>query len=557
MAVPLPMAAQSGVRIQTRASPRAVVPFAAMATVADPSVAAGVEAQAPDAGPKHCPACGERYPDDYAVCPRDATPLVRENASGDPLIGQILGDTYEITRLLGEGGMGRIYEARHVRLGRRFALKLLHPHFANDAESVARFRREAIAAAAVSSPHVAQVFDVAATREGRPYMVSELLEGEDLAALIRRDGPIDVGRAVAIARDVCKGLAAAHAAGVVHRDLKPENVFVVRDAAGRERAKVLDFGIAKSLSDDASLTRTGVVLGTPAYMAPEQVRSSAHCDHRVDVYALGAMLYRALTGRPAFSGEDPSATLTSVLYDEPARPKALRREIPDGLELVIQRAMAKSPDERFASMEALDMALAPFDTSETPTPAASARESANAARASVGELARAETVALRSAAAAAVANAELQGQRARLARPRALILALLLTLWGVLAIASLVGAVIHAATRRPLEHVEVVLALALAGVTMVPALLAWARGLWRGAWRNTAAMLSQADALAEVSAASLGVYALVSSTWRAAVWLGERSLGVSRWADVSALSASLAAGVLVAVLRRRALHGGR
>src|SRR5262249_15331047 len=151
---------------------------------------------------------------------------------------------------------------------------------------------------------------------------SELLVGEELASVLKH-GPMEVPRLVMIARQVCKGLAAAHAAGVMHRDLKPENIMLVKGIDGREIAKVLDFGIAKSVADNGGLTRTGVVMGTPAYMAPEQARSSSGMDHRVDVYALGAVLYRAVTGRPAFTGDDPSTTLTSVLYDEPERPKTI------------------------------------------------------------------------------------------------------------------------------------------------------------------------------------------------------------------------------------------
>src|SRR5262249_51568043 len=159
-------------------------------------------------------------------------------------------DTYEVSRRLGEGGMGRVYEARHVRLGRRFAVKMLHQMFASDRDALARFRREATAASAIVSPHVAQVVDVNATRDGRPYLVYELLEGEDLGTLLDRDGSMSIGRATRVARQVAQGLSAAHAAGVVHRDLKPENVMLVKDVDGGDFAKVLDFGIAKVTQED-------------------------------------------------------------------------------------------------------------------------------------------------------------------------------------------------------------------------------------------------------------------------------------------------------------------
>ena len=258
------------------------------------------------------------------------------------MIGTILGDTYEVQRRLGEGGMGRVYEARHVRLGRRYAIKIMHQMFAADRDALARFRREAIAASTIASPHVAQVFDVNATRDGQPYLVYELIDGEDLGSLLERDGALSIARATRVARQVASGLHAAHTAGVVHRDLKPENVMLVKTPDGGDFAKLLDFGIAKVQQED-KLTRTGAVLGTPAYMAPEQARGGSTIDHRCDIYALGAMLYRAVTGRPAFGGEDAGRTLTSVIWDEPARPKTLRRDLPDALELVIQRAMAKDP----------------------------------------------------------------------------------------------------------------------------------------------------------------------------------------------------------------------
>lgn len=520
-----------------------------MAVVATPSSSrddsSTVSAADAERSSKHCPACGQRYPDDYAVCPRDATPLARSHGGDDPLLGQVLGDTYEITRLLGEGGMGRVYEARHVRLGRRFAVKVLHSHFVRDPESLARFRREAIAAAAVTSPYVAQVVDVHATRDGCPYLVGELLEGEQLGAVLKREGRLDIPRAVAIARQVCKGLAAAHAAGVVHRDLKPENVMLVPLPGGREIAKVLDFGIAKSLVGDGqtSLTRTGVVLGTPAYMAPEQARGSGSIDHRVDVYALGALLYRAVTGRAAFSGDDPTTTLTRVLYEEPERPKALRKDLPDGLELVIQRAMAKSPEARYSSMMELDEALAPFDTGSERTDAVTvlAPVSAPSLPASA-DIAGAATVAI----PRGKGMDSSEGVRARRARPRAVVYGIVALGWCMLLLASLVGASIRMVTGRPLAIVESVLAGVVAAAVTVPLTVGWVRDLARGAWRNTAAMLSRADGLAHTLAASFAAYALVSAGWRAVHELLQRRAGAPHGVDIAALSAGLSVGALVA-----------
>ncbi len=310
--------------------------------------------------PKRCPACAGRYPADFRVCPRDATPLEDAAADEDPLVGTVLSDTYEILRVIGEGGMGRVYEASHRRLrSRRFAIKVLHHDLSRQPEVVSRFQREAEAASALTHPNVVQVFDVNRTPDGRPYIAGELLEGEELGHHLDRLGRLGLSEAIFIVRQICSALAAAHARGVIHRDVKPENVFLVGSAEA-PRIKVLDFGISKLGDSQASLTRTGVVMGTPAYMPPEQARGS-HVDHRADIYAVGAILYRALTGSKPFADLDPVATLTAVVAEEPRRPSTLERSIAPGLELVIQKAMAKDPTERYGSLAELDAALAEFD----------------------------------------------------------------------------------------------------------------------------------------------------------------------------------------------------
>ncbi len=377
---------------------------------------------------RSCPSCGALYPADYAVCPRDATPLARGDAPADPLIGTILGDTYEVQRRLGEGGMGRVYEARHVRLGRHYAIKIMHQMFAADRDALARFRREAIAASTIASANVAQVFDVNATRDGQPYMVYEYIDGEDFGTLLEREGALSIARSIRIARQVASGLAVAHAAGVVHRDLKPENVMLLKAADGSDVAKLLDFGIAKVQQED-KLTRTGAVLGTPAYMAPEQARGGSTIDHRCDVYALGAMIYRAVTGRPAFSGEDAGRPLTSVIWDEPARPKTLRRDLPDALELVIQRAMAKDPDQRFASMSELDAALAPFDAVTGATTRLDSGPVATGGRPPTGDVGRAQTIVASGTTGQSAAPSLPALTAAKWARPRAVTFGLFTIAW--------------------------------------------------------------------------------------------------------------------------------
>ena len=321
--------------------------------------------------PKACPACGVRYPAEFKVCPRDATELVEPDVGPghDELVGTTLAGTYAIVRAIGAGGMGRVYEARHTRIGsKRFAVKVLHPELARHPEVLTRFQREAEAAAAITSPYVVGVYDVDRLPDGRPYLVADLLEGRELAEHLGEIGRMDVGTGVRIVRQVCRALAAAHERGVIHRDMKPENVFLTGDLAW-PTAKVLDFGISK-LGDapGAALTKTGMIMGTPSYMAPEQARGEK-VDARCDVYAVGALLYAVLTGHRPFDNDDPTATLAAVLTRDPIPPRTIDPRIPEPLELVVQRAMAKRPAERYASMDELWADLAPWDPGE-PTGAA-------------------------------------------------------------------------------------------------------------------------------------------------------------------------------------------
>src|SRR5882672_9455021 len=293
---------------------------------------------------RRCPVCGASYPADFVVCPKDASTLEREG--GDPLVGEVLAGTFCVTRLLAAGGMGRVYEAEHVRLPRRFAVKVMHEALAQHAEAMGRFEREAQAIARIVNEHVVDVVDLVRTRDGYPCLVAELLEGEELGNLLERTGKVPLATAITIARQLCRGLVAAHAVGVIHRDLKPSNLFLVKRVDGATQVKILDFGVAK-VSDGADLTRTGMIVGTPAYMAPEQARGSAKVDERVDVYAVGAVVYRMLTGRPPFpEDEEPARTVARLLAEDPKRPRDLDRDIPADVEFLIQRAITRSPGDR-------------------------------------------------------------------------------------------------------------------------------------------------------------------------------------------------------------------
>ncbi|MFO0611351.1 MAG: serine/threonine-protein kinase [Polyangiaceae bacterium] len=312
--------------------------------------------------PLVCAECGSRYPAEFRVCPRDATELVdvRDSLEDDDLVGKTLAGTYTITRVVGEGGMGRVYEARHQRVGgKRFAIKALHAEYCRNKEVLARFQREAETSSSIVSPNVVEVYDVLFTDDGRPFMVAEFLEGKELGDYIVESGRLSVETAMPIMLQICTGIAAAHAAGVIHRDLKPENVFLVGDI-NAPKVKILDFGISKSGDKPGTqLTKTGVIMGTPSFMAPEQARGE-RVTTAADIYAVGAILYTMLTGRRPFDKNDPTATLTAVLLEDPPRPRSLDPSIPEALEAVIQRAMAKAPLDRYASVVELEQHLAPF-----------------------------------------------------------------------------------------------------------------------------------------------------------------------------------------------------
>ena len=352
---------------QTHAAPIAKAP-----RVPEPPPGANLRRSSPDAvgrvsatppalARKQCPTCGERYPSDFRVCPRDASELHdASDADSDPLLGTILGDTYNVLRVIGEGAMGRVYEARHTRLlSKRFAIKVLHGDLTRQPEVVGRFLREAEATSALRHPNIVGVLDVNQVADGRPYIVAELLEGHELGDYLEKHGKLSVEEAVAICRPICQALGAAHDKHIVHRDIKPENLFLVGEGAART-VKVLDFGISRVGGAAAKLTKTGMVMGTPAYMPPEQARAT-RVDHRADIYAVGAILYEAVTGRPAFDEDDPISTLAAVLTRDPPRPCSIDPALPPALELMIQKAMAKKPEERYRTMREFDLALAEFD----------------------------------------------------------------------------------------------------------------------------------------------------------------------------------------------------
>ncbi len=270
------------------------------------------------------------------------------------LVGRVLGDRYRVLSRLGQGGMGSIYLAEHVTLGKRMAVKVLRPEYSHDAELVDRFQHEARAASQIGQENIVEVFDFGHTPEGEAYFVMEALDGESLARILHRDGALPLARAVPIFLQICRALGAAHQRGIVHRDLKPENVFILRRNDGSDFVKVLDFGIAKGpgAPEAKRLTRVGSIIGTPEYMSPEQASANA-IDHRSDVYAFGVLAYETLTGILPFDGDTPLATLMKHQSDPPLPPRRLRPELPVEVEQIVLRALVKRPEGRQQSMEEL------------------------------------------------------------------------------------------------------------------------------------------------------------------------------------------------------------
>jgi serine/threonine-protein kinase len=280
------------------------------------------------------------------------------------MIGQILGG-YRVIEQLGTGGMGVVYVAQHELIGKRAAVKVLLPELSRDAAVVRRFFNEARAATQVRHPGIVEVFDFGHT-DGIAYIVMELLHGETLSARVRRQGRVPVTTSIRLVQQIAGALGAAHTAGIVHRDLKPENVFIVRDpdVTGGERAKVLDFGIAKlagDMSAEELKTRTGAVMGTPRYMAPEQCRGAREVDHRADLYALGCIFYELLCGRPPFLEKGIGDLFAAHMFMPPQQPSTFEPSVPSALDAVILNLLAKAPEQRFPSaavfLQALDHAV--------------------------------------------------------------------------------------------------------------------------------------------------------------------------------------------------------
>ena len=279
----------------------------------------------------------------------------------DPRIGMVLQDRYRIVRVLGEGGMGTVYEGEHIVIKRRVAIKALHAQFAQNPEIVARFHREALAATSVGHANIVEVTDMGQFPDKSAFMVLEFLEGRDWADDIEKQGPQPAAKTIRILSQVCDALDAAHAKGIVHRDLKPENIFLITRGDNADFAKVVDFGISKFHdSTDKSMTKTGTAMGTPYYMAPEQAQGKKDVGKSADIYSLGVILFQALTGQFPFDDES-YPMLVLKICTEPAPELGLYRpDLPRELSDIVGRCLRKDPNQRFASCGDLKAALAPY-----------------------------------------------------------------------------------------------------------------------------------------------------------------------------------------------------
>ena len=326
---------------------------------------------------KTCPDCRKTYPwQEQHVC--ESKPVAPAASENDPLVGAVLGDRYRIDSFLSSGGMGVVYKGRHVVLDKPVAVKLLRE--SQDPVAQQRFLLEAKSACHIGHEHIVDINDFGVLEDGRPYLVMEFLQGQSLETLLQKQGSLPWSRVCRIGEQIARGLQAVHEKGIMHRDLKPGNIFLL-DRARRDFVKILDFGIAKvmagtreTLSDGgkplvANMRQTtqGTVLGTPEYLSPEQAAGEA-IDARVDIYALGCILYEMLTGSVPFRGNGPMSTLMKHLTEKVVPPRKRRPDltIPDSLEKIVLKAMAREKTDRYATMEELATALqAEIESSST------------------------------------------------------------------------------------------------------------------------------------------------------------------------------------------------
>ena len=302
---------------------------------------------------KVCPVCSREYPDEIRFCQHDGTTL-RGVTPASSLVGQVIADRYHVMKKLGEGGMGQVYLAEHVKMGRKSAIKVMNPSLMHDPEAIARFNREAGNASKITHPNVCAVYDFGETPDGLIYLAMEFVEGEALTDALERDGALPLPRATAIFKQTADALQAAHDLGIVHRDLKPDNIMLARGRDGSDVVKVVDFGIAKAVGGDEAgqkVTKTGLVVGTPEFMSPEQL-SGDRLDGRSDLYSLALVYFRMLTSQLPFQADTVQETMIKRLTDEPKKLAEVRPDLqfPSGLQPVLDAALTRTPAERYQTV---------------------------------------------------------------------------------------------------------------------------------------------------------------------------------------------------------------
>ncbi len=295
-----------------------------------------------------CSFCGDQHARSCEICPATGRPLDQAHKMG----GTVLAGRVRVGEVLAEGGMGVVYRGREKGSREPVAIKFLSTAGLSSREAYDRFLQEARIASRIDHRGIVRTRLLGITQDGTPYMVMDLLRGEDLASRLRRDGRLELDEAIDVIEQVLEALRVVHQAGIVHRDLKPENIFLEERASGQVVVKILDFGVSRLLGQAGSvdrLTEAGRVYGTPHYASPEAARGAADIDHRADVYACGVLLFEMLTGRPPFDSESMARLMVDVITAAPPDPRALRPDVPPALSAVIARCLEKEPADRFQS----------------------------------------------------------------------------------------------------------------------------------------------------------------------------------------------------------------
>jgi len=307
---------------------------------------------------KVCPQCGTEYPANARFCEIDGTALRSASGSTD-LVGSIVADRYHVMKKLGEGGMGQVYLAEHVKMGRKSALKVMHPGMKSDVDAISRFNREAANASRIAHPNVAAVYDFGETPDGIIYLAMEFVDGPPLTKVIEQQGALQPKRAAEIVRQTAEALAVAHDMGIVHRDLKPDNIMIARTRDGGDLVKVVDFGIAKAAGNEAQkVTKTGLVVGTPDYMSPEQLAGDK-LDGRSDIYSLALVAFNMLTGTLPFPSDSQQESMIMRLTDRPKMLSEMRPDVawPADVQAVMDKALERDVMQRYQNATDFGRAL--------------------------------------------------------------------------------------------------------------------------------------------------------------------------------------------------------